>query len=60
MSESTPNPDAYAQAGVSQSDADRAVSLLVGALGKANIGRPSRQVDLSGHYAAVMKLDDTM
>lgn len=52
-------PDAYAQAGVSQSDADRAVSLLVGALAKANIGRPSRQVDLSGHYAAVMKLDDT-
>ena len=52
-------PDAYAQAGVSQSDADRAVSLLVGALAKADIGRPSRQVDLSGHYAAVMKLDDT-
>ncbi|MDQ2700876.1 MAG: phosphoribosylformylglycinamidine cyclo-ligase [Actinomycetota bacterium] len=51
--------DAYAQAGVSQSDADRAVSLLVGALAKADIGRPSRQVDLSGHYAAVMKLDDT-
>jgi phosphoribosylformylglycinamidine cyclo-ligase len=52
-------PDAYARAGVSQSDADRAVSLLVGALGRADIGRPSRQVDLSGHYAAVMKLDDT-
>ena len=52
-------PDAYAQAGVSQSDADRAVSLLVGALAKANLGKPSRQVDLSGHYAAVMKLDDT-
>lgn len=52
-------PDAYAQAGVSQNDADRAVSLLVGALAKANIGKPSRQVDLSGHYAAVMKLDDT-
>ena len=51
--------DAYAQAGVSQSDADQAVSRLVGALGKANLGRPSRQVDLSGHYAAVIKLDDT-
>lgn len=51
--------DAYARAGVSQSDADLAVSRLVAALGTANIGRPSRQVDLSGHYAAVMKLDET-
>ena len=51
--------DAYARAGVSQSDADLAVSRLVGALGAANLGRPSRQVDLTGHYAAVMKLDET-
>jgi len=51
--------DAYARAGVSQSDADLAVSRLVAALGTANIGRPSRQIDLSGHYAAVMKLDET-
>ncbi|MGK2954379.1 MAG: phosphoribosylformylglycinamidine cyclo-ligase [Solirubrobacterales bacterium] len=51
--------DAYAKAGVSQSDADLAVKRLVAALGKASIGRPSRQIDLSGHYAAVMKLDDT-
>jgi phosphoribosylformylglycinamidine cyclo-ligase len=51
--------DAYARAGVSQSDADLSVSRLVAALATANIGRPSRQVDLSGHYAAVMKLDDT-
>lgn len=51
--------DAYSRAGVSQSDADLAVSRLVAALGTANIGRPSRQVDLSGHYAAVMKLDET-
>ncbi|MGB0121633.1 MAG: phosphoribosylformylglycinamidine cyclo-ligase [Solirubrobacterales bacterium] len=58
MNETSQTPDAYAQAGVSQSDADRAVSLLVGALGKAALGRPSRQVDLSGHYAAVMKLDE--
>ena len=36
--DSNETPDAYAQAGVSQSDADRAVSLLVGALAKANIG----------------------
>lgn len=50
--------DAYAKAGVSQSDADQAVSRLVAALSKADIGRPSRQVDLSGHYAAVISLDD--
>jgi phosphoribosylformylglycinamidine cyclo-ligase len=51
--------DAYARAGVSQSDADLAVSRLVAALATADIARPSRQVDLSGHYAAVMKLDET-
>jgi phosphoribosylformylglycinamidine cyclo-ligase len=51
--------DAYARAGVSQSDADLAVSRLVAALATADIGRPSRQIDLSGHYAAVMKLDET-
>lgn len=50
--------DSYAEAGVSQSDADLAVSRLVAALATAEIGRPSRQVDLSGHYAAVMKLDE--
>lgn len=50
--------DSYAKAGVSQSDADLAVSKLVGALGTINLGRPSRQVDLGGHYAAVMRLDD--
>ena len=51
-------PDAYAQAGVSQSDADQAVSRLVAAVDTARLDGPSRQVDLSGHYAAVMKLDD--
>lgn len=50
--------DAYAKAGVSQSDADLAVSRLVAALATADIGRPSRQVDLKGHYAAVMRLDE--
>lgn len=54
----TGGEDAYARAGVSQSDADLAVSRLVAALGRANLGRPSRQVDLKGHYAAVMRLDD--
>jgi phosphoribosylformylglycinamidine cyclo-ligase len=50
--------DAYAKAGVSQSDADLAVAKLVGALASIDLGRPSRQIDLSGHYAAVMRLDD--
>lgn len=54
----TGGEDAYARAGVSQSDADLAVSRLVAALGRVNLGRPSRQVDLKGHYAAVMRLDD--
>lgn len=57
MSEST-GEDAYAKAGVSQSDADLAVSRLVAALATADIGRPTRQVDLKGHYAAVMRLDN--
>ncbi len=51
--------DSYAKAGVSQSDADLAVARLVAALATSDIGRPSRQIDLSGHYAAVMKLDET-
>jgi phosphoribosylformylglycinamidine cyclo-ligase len=50
--------DAYGRAGVSQSTADLAVSRLVAALSKADIGRPSRQIDLKGHYAAVIALDD--
>lgn len=58
MSETT-GEDAYAKAGVSQSDADLAVSRLVAALATANIGRPSRQVDLKGHYAAVIRLDES-
>ena len=50
--------DAYGRAGVSQSTADLAVARLVAALSTAEIGRPSRQVDLRGHYAAVIALDD--
>jgi len=48
--------DAYAQAGVSQSDADRAVSALVAALGST--AADSRQVLASGHYANVVRLDE--
>ena len=57
MSE-TSGEDAYARAGVSQSGADLAVSRLVTALATADIGRPTRQVDLKGHYAAVIRLDN--
>jgi phosphoribosylformylglycinamidine cyclo-ligase len=50
--------DAYAEAGVDQSAADSAVAGLVKALGAIELGRPSRQVPLPGHYASVIKLDE--
>ena len=46
--------DAYAEAGVSQSEADHAVAALVAALGPAS----GRQALKSGHYANVVKLDE--
>ncbi len=49
--------DAYAKAGVDQSAADSAVAGLVRALGAIQLGRPSRQVPLPGHYASVIALD---
>ena len=49
---------AYARAGVSQSAADGAVSALVGALGQGR-GGDSRQVLASGHYANVVRIDDS-
>ena len=49
--------DAYAQAGVSQSEADRAVGALVAALGLG--GGESRQALASGHYANVVRIDET-
>jgi phosphoribosylformylglycinamidine cyclo-ligase len=52
------NGDAYARAGVDQAAADSAVAGLVKALGAIELGRPSRQVPLPGHYASVIKLDD--
>jgi len=52
------NSDAYAQSGVDQGAADSAVAGLVKALGKIDLGRPSRQVPLPGHYASVIKLDE--
>jgi len=49
--------DAYSRAGVSQGDADAAVTGLVAALSSAAPAE-SRQVLASGHYANVVRLDD--
>lgn len=49
--------DAYAKAGVDQGAADSAVAGLVKALGAIQLGRPSAQVPLPGHYASVIKID---
>jgi phosphoribosylformylglycinamidine cyclo-ligase len=50
--------DAYAKAGVSQGDADAAVESLVSALAASPPARSS-QVLASGHYANVVRLDET-
>jgi len=50
--------DAYARAGVDQGAADSAVAGLVKALGTIQLGRPSSQVALPGHYASVIRLDE--
>ncbi|HET7444120.1 MAG TPA: phosphoribosylformylglycinamidine cyclo-ligase [Solirubrobacterales bacterium] len=50
--------DAYAKAGVDQGAADSAVAGLVRALGAIELGRPSAQVPLPGHYASVIRIDD--
>jgi len=47
--------DAYSRAGVDQGAAEEAVAGLVRALASANV--PSRQVQLPGHYASVIRLD---
>ena len=50
---------AYARAGVSQDAADSAVTALVGALAGADLGSESRQVSLPGHYASVIRIDES-
>jgi phosphoribosylformylglycinamidine cyclo-ligase len=50
--------DAYAKAGVDQGAADAAVAGLVRSLGAIELGRPSLQVPLPGHYASVIKIDE--
>src|SRR2546426_9599998 len=49
---------AYARAGVDTSRAEQAVSGLVDVLRRIDLGRPSRAVLGSGHYANVLRLDD--
>jgi phosphoribosylformylglycinamidine cyclo-ligase len=48
--------DAYAAAGVDTRKADAGVAAIVKALSAADIGRPSRSVAPSGHYAAVLEI----
>jgi phosphoribosylformylglycinamidine cyclo-ligase len=50
---------AYARAGVDQSASGSAVSALVKVLAGIRTGRPTRSALGSGHYAAVLRLDDT-
>src|SRR5919197_731908 len=49
---------AYARAGVDTSRAERAISALVEVLRTIDTGKRSRSVLRSGHYAAVIALDD--
>ncbi len=52
--------DAYAKAGVDQGAADSAVAGLVRALGAIELGRPSAQVPLPGHYASVVRVAENL
>src|SRR3954454_7222876 len=53
-----PDRGAYAEAGVDASQAHGALSGLVDVLKSIDTGKPSRSVLPSGHYAAVLRLDD--
>jgi phosphoribosylformylglycinamidine cyclo-ligase len=50
---------AYARAGVDQTRSGSAVQALVDVLGTITTGRPGRAALGSGHYANVLRLDDT-
>src|SRR3989440_4096309 len=50
---------AYARAGVDTAAAEEAVAGLVDVLRRIDTGRPSRAVLGSGHYANVLRIDDT-
>jgi phosphoribosylformylglycinamidine cyclo-ligase len=49
----------YSRAGVDTSRAEQAVAGLVDVLRRIDTGRPSRAVLGSGHYANVLRIDDT-
>jgi phosphoribosylformylglycinamidine cyclo-ligase len=49
----------YARAGVDQAGAGSAVRALVDVLAGIQTGRPSRSALASGHYASVLRLDDS-
>src|SRR4051812_26663403 len=49
---------AYAEAGVDAAEAHGALGGLVQVLSQIDLGKPSRSVLKSGHYAAVLRLDD--
>ena len=50
--------DAYAEAGVSQRDADASVEALVRSLKLIDTGKPSRVVPLPNHYASVLRVGE--
>ena len=50
---------AYARSGVDQQLAGDAVASLVAVLSGIDTGRPSRAALASGHYANVLRLDET-
>jgi phosphoribosylformylglycinamidine cyclo-ligase len=52
--------DSYAAAGVDTAQADRGVDALVEVLKRIEPGRPSRVVPLGRHYAAVLRVSDTL
>jgi phosphoribosylformylglycinamidine cyclo-ligase len=54
----TSSRDSYAAAGVDTAAAGSALAGLVSALGAIDPGRPRRSVLRSGHYAAVLALDE--
>jgi phosphoribosylformylglycinamidine cyclo-ligase len=52
--------DAYAAAGVDTDQADEGVGALVDVLRTIELGRPSRSVVPSGHYASVLRVSDDL
>ena len=52
--------DAYAAAGVDTQQSDAGVSALVAVLKTIEPGRPSRAVNLPGHYASVLRLTEQL